>query len=57
MTKKHYTELAREFAHLLNVCNEDERRGAKDAINILMNALKAENSSFSKDKFREACGL
>jgi hypothetical protein len=49
--------MAEDFANLLNVCNDEERRGAKDAIKILMNALKAENSAFSKDKFQEACGL
>ena len=57
MTRKHYRELAEDFAQLLNVCNEDERRGAIDAIKILMNSLKAENPAFSKDKFQEACGL
>jgi hypothetical protein len=57
MTRKDYRAMAEDFANLLNVCNDDERRGAKDAIKILMNALKAENSAFSKDKFQEACGL
>lgn len=57
MTKKHYISLAQDFAHLLNVCNEDERRGAIDAINIVMNALKAQNQEFNKDKFKQACGL
>jgi hypothetical protein len=57
MTRKNYRELAQDFANLLNMCNEDERRGAIDAINIVMNSLKAENSAFNKDKFKEACGL
>ena len=57
MRRKDYRILAEDFAILLNVCTEDERRGVKNAIDILMNALKAENQLFDKDRFRVACGL
>ena len=57
MRRKDYRILAEDFAILLNVCTEDEHRGVKNAINILMNALKAENQLFDKDRFRVACGL
>jgi hypothetical protein len=56
LTEKQYAQLTEDFTHLLNVCNEDERRGAKDAINILMNALKGDDL-WASELFREACGL
>lgn len=57
MTRKHYNALATEFAHLIRISNEDERRGAKDAIRIVADALKAENSAFDRQRFYTACGL
>jgi hypothetical protein len=57
MTKKHYEELAQEFAWLLSTATDEEAIGIRGAIRVVSNALKAENRAFDKERFATACGL
>jgi hypothetical protein len=57
MTKKHYTELAKELAWLLSTASAEEAVGIRGAIHILCVSLKAENRAFDKERFLTACGL
>ena len=57
MTRKHYNELAKELAWLLDTASAEEAIGVRGAIRIICDGLKAENRSFDRERFLTACGM
>lgn len=57
MTRKHFKDIASEFAHLANNRDDLDRHTLIQAAKAMASVCARNNPAFDRHKFMEACGM